>query len=103
MNVYDLSGMLFEIQIIITLLIMKTQCNWYVDNQTNSVTGQTISGSKWLNATALKKLKRWKIYINVNAKGCGHAKMSCVLDKHSVPQNLKGVGRTFSVPSIINL
>lgn len=54
MNIYDVLGMLFKIQIITTIL-MKTQYNWYTENQTNAITAQTLSGSKWLNATVFKK------------------------------------------------
>ena len=58
MNTYDLSGMLFEIQILIALLIMKTQDNSYIKNQTSFIPAQTLSESTRLNAAVLKKKKK---------------------------------------------
>lgn len=55
-----------------------------------------------IQCNCVKNLKRWKINLNFNAKRCGQAKMSCELDKHSMPQNLK-VGRVFPALSLINL
>lgn len=51
----------------------------------------------------LKNLKRLKICLHFNAEGCGQAKMSCELDKHSVPLNLQEVGRIFPALSLISL
>lgn len=50
-----------------------------------------------------KKVKRREICPNFNARGGGEAKMSCELDKCSVPQNLKEVERTFPEFALINL